>query len=146
VLEVPSASLNGPNIAVWAVTSDVEGQFDRMGRPAINTVLIPSGQKNAFNIGDPADDLEDFGDEVEATITALSSPANAAALTPVLLPDVLTFDTSSAAGFLNGRQLADDVIDAELNLLTEGGLTTDMVDSNDATFLNVFPYLAAPNN
>ena len=35
----------------------------------------------------------------------------------VLLPDVLTFDQSSTDGFLNGRQLADDVIDAELGLL-----------------------------
>jgi len=27
------------------------------------------------------------------------------------LPDILTYDTSSSAGFLDGRQLSDDVID-----------------------------------
>ena len=145
VLEVPSATLGGPNIAVWARTATGGSQFDRMGRPAINTALIPSARKNEYNQADPADDFVDFGADVEATITALSNAGNAAALTPILLPDVLTFDTSSTDGFLNGRQLADDVIDAELNLLTAGGLTTDGVDANDVAFPGVFPYLAAPH-
>lgn len=148
VLEVPSSDLIGgsSNIGVWARTVNRGLQFDRMGRPAINTALISTNAlKDQFNGSLTRDDLQNFSAEVEANITALSSPANAAALTPILLPDVLTFDTASNAGFLNGRKLGDDVIDAELNLLTEGGVTTDMVDNNDATFLNVFPYLAAPN-
>jgi len=49
-----------------------------------------------------------------------------------------------ATGFLNGRGLADDVIDAELGLITEGLITTDCVD-NDSTFLSGFPYLGVPN-
>jgi hypothetical protein len=40
--------------------------------------------------------------------------------------------------------LADDVIDAELNLITEGAITTDCVN-NDSTFLGDFPYLGVPN-
>ena len=57
---------------------------------------------------------------------------------------MLTFDTSKSAGFLNGRRLADDVIDAELGLITEGASTTDCVDKNDKAFPGAFPYLARP--
>ena len=79
------------------------------------------------------------------TLLALgNSQARADALANVLLPDILTYDTSSSAGFLNGRQLSDDAIDAELNLITNGKLTGDCV-SNDSTFSNAFPYLGSPN-
>ncbi len=145
VLEIPSSSLGGPNIGIWATTSDRGGQFDRVGRPAINTVLIPGGRKDEFNESDPVDDLANFGADVEASITGLSNATNAMALTPILLPDILTFDTSNAGGFLNGRRLEDDVIDAELTLLTDGGVTGDGIDENDADFSDTFPYLAAPN-
>ncbi len=142
VLEVPSTELGGPAIGVWARTVHGGSQQDRIGRPAINTVLIPSARKDEFNVGEPANDLAAFGDDVNATITALSDMANADALTPVLLPDVLTFDTSSADGFLNGRKLDDDVIDAELTLLTGSDTPIgDGVDMNDVAFQNVFPYL-----
>lgn len=145
VLEVPSSEL-GTNIGIWATTSDSGGQIDRMGRPAINTVLIPSARKQEFNEAAPANDLAAFGSDVEAAITGLSDAANASALTPILLPDVLTIDTSNASGFLNGRQLADDVIDAELTLLTASSTPIgDGVDANDQPFLNVFPYLAPAN-
>ena len=63
-------------------------------------------------------------------------------LTGILLPDILTFDTANASGFLNGRRLEDDVIDAELNLLTDGRVTGDGVDRNDVSFSPNFPYLA----
>jgi len=149
VLEVPSSVLNGAdsNIAVWARTTSRGDQFDRMGRPAISTALISSGQKDAYNAGDPTDDFEDFGAGLAATIATLNGgdTPTADAIAAILLPDVLTFDTSSAAGFLNGRKLADDVLDAELNLLTNGALTTDGVDANDVPFQAVFPYLAPAN-
>ncbi|MGZ4280572.1 MAG: DUF4331 family protein [Gaiellaceae bacterium] len=57
---------------------------------------------------------------------------------------MLTFDTSSSAGFLNGRKLTDDVIDAELGLITNGAVPGDCV-ANDSTFLSGFPYLGSPN-
>ena len=63
----------------------------------------------------------------------------------MLIPDILTYKTGNTDGFLNGRRLADDVIDAELNLVTNGGITTDCVD-NDSMFSNSFPFLAAANN
>ena len=75
----------------------------------------------------------------------------------LLLPDVLTLDTTSADGLvpgLNGRRPADDVIDFGLFVFT-GGLGTDnepagsavldsdCADANDVPFLDVFPYLAS---
>lgn len=152
VLELPNDFLTGggdSNIGVWATTATRQGgggRVDRMGRPAINTVLIGSANKDAFNRAHPRIDQERFGDEVRATITALSGDEDyAAALADVLLPDILTFDTASPVGFLNGRQLADDVIDAELALLTKGALDSDGVDGNDVDFSDAFPYLAPAN-
>ena len=155
VLEVPSVDLNGAdtNIAAWATTTDANGnQIDRVGRPAINTALIVGDdQKDLFNVSDTADDVANFQDAIAARISDLrgEDPQNPAgdvtALAGVLTPDVLTFDTADAGGFLNGRGLGDDVIDAELGLITDGGITGDGVDANDAVFLNVFPFLTQAN-
>ena len=119
-------------------------QFDRVGRPAINTALIPSSLKDAFNLGQPVNDPEDFGATVQATIESLNGGDSETAeiLTGILLPDVLTVDLNDPAGFLNGRGLADDVIDAELSLLTNGAVEGDGVDANDVPFPGTFPYLA----
>jgi hypothetical protein len=144
VLEVPSANFETQNINVWFVTRQGRKQTDRMGRPAINTVLIPAAKKDAFNAAHPKDDVEDYTADAVATITALGNAAGAAQLAATLLPDVISFDTTSTAGFLNGRRLEDDVIDAELNLLSNGAVTTDFVE-NDSVFGAGFPYLAPKN-
>ncbi len=146
VIELPRSSLSSSAISVSARTLVQGRQFDRMGRPAINTVLIPTAKKNSFNVSSPANDPQNFGADVEATLIALgNSQARAASLTSVLLPDVLTFDTSNASGFLNGRRLFDDVIDAELALLTDNPAAGDGVGANDVPFGNAFPYLAPPH-
>jgi hypothetical protein len=150
VLEVPSTLINGPGgstmIGVWARTVDGTGkQVDRMGRPAINTALVPDAMKDAFNQGSPSTDVTNFSGTVMATLLAFgNTQATATALTNVLLPDVLTFDTSMSAGFLNGRRLPDDVIDAEFGLLFPTAPHSDCI-SNDSTFLTHFPYLGVPN-
>jgi hypothetical protein len=147
VLEVPSASLVGatPNIGVWARTELNGQQMDRMGRPAINTVFQHTGaEKDAYNRGIPKNDRRDFTANVYGFLAQFYPPATATAITNVLLPDILTFDTSSSAGFLNGRKLSDDVIDAELGLVTNGAITTDCV-GNDSTFSAAFPYLGTAN-
>ncbi len=145
VLEVPSADLGPDNIGVWATTTLGGDQIDRMGRPAINTVFIPSAKKNSFNFGKPVHDQRDFRGDVVNTLVALgNSSGTANALADVLLPDILTVDTSSAAGFLNGRALANDVIDAELGLISGGAIPTDCV-ANDSAFSGAFPYLAPAN-
>jgi len=144
VLEVPSSALGATMVGVQARSLENGVQVDRTGRPAIATALIPGsvpGLRDAFNQGNPVNDLATFGAQVTASITSLSNAANAAALTPVLLPDLMTYNSSSNAGFLNGRNLTDDVIDASLNLLTAGAVTTDLAN-NDSNFSGIFPYLA----
>jgi len=156
VLEVPSSWLGSNNVGVWARTVLDDKQIDRMGRPAINTVFIPNNpfepkgsepsQKNAFNGGKPRNDQRDFRGEVVDTLEIFygAGSPTAQALADFLLPDVLTVDTSSSAGFPNGRGLSDDVIDIELGLVTNGAVTTDCV-GNDSAFTNSFPYLAPAN-
>ncbi|HKZ21326.1 MAG TPA: DUF4331 family protein [Acidimicrobiia bacterium] len=153
--EFPREELSG-TVGVWARTMLGDQQIDRMGRPAINTVFIPNNifepagsepsQRNAFNSGKPQHDQRDFRGEVEDTLEIFYGAGNPTvdALTDILLPDVLTVDFGSTTGFLNGRRLADDVIDAELGLVTNGAVTTDCV-GNDSAFSGTFPYLAAKN-
>ena len=110
------------------------------------TALIAADRKDAFNSTPPSQQWAVFGAEVTARITALSGDAAyAATIAAVLIPDIMTFELGNSSGFLNGRQLADDVIDAELSILTKGAVTTDGVGANDVAFPGVFPYLAAAN-
>lgn len=134
VLEIPSDWITDgdPNISVWARTKLNGEQADRTAIPALNTVFIPDEKKNAYNEGRPVGDRNRFGQFFGD-------------LADVLLPDRLPFDTTNTSGFLNGRQLADDVIDAELSLITDGAVTTDCVDANDVAFQTAFPYLAPPH-
>jgi hypothetical protein len=154
-------------IGVWATTNQGGAQVDRMGRPAIATVFIPNNPfepagsepslKNTYNHSLPSEDQAQFRSEVVDTLTLLFSlndgagdnksddPAKINALADIILPDILTFDTSNSQGFLNGRRPADDVIDAELGLVTEGAATTDCVSANDKAFPGAFPYLAGPH-
>jgi len=145
VLQVPTASLLDGSSAfgVWARTKVDGVQIDRMGRPAINTVLIPSGSKDAFNATHPMNDVAAWTSTVTASLLALNGdPTYSAAVAAILLPDILTIDTASPSAYLNGRALTDDVIDLSLSVVTNGALTTDCVDGNDLAFLGTFPYLA----
>jgi Domain of unknown function (DUF4331) len=170
VVEIDSAQLTRGKsmIGVWATTNKGNAQIDRMGRPAVATVFVPNNpfepkgsepsKKNTYNHTKPSADRAAFRGEVVDTLKVLFSLNDAAGdskaddagkidgLANVLLPDILTFDTAKSQGFLNGRRPADDVIDAELNLITEGAATTDCVSRNDKAFSNAFPYLAAPHS
>ena len=70
--------------------------------------------------------------------------AQAQGLADFLLPDVLTYDTATKAGGLNGRALSDDVIDIELGITTNGAVTSDGVGPH-SDYLAVFPYLGVPH-
>jgi len=138
-------------------------QVDRMAIPAINTALIPSASKDAFNQGQPINDVANFGTTAENTITGLRTavdavlgPQNggplgnltAAQVAAALIPDVVTIDFSMPVQFTNGRRLQDDVIDAALGVvLNRGGAAgvSDGINANDQSFLTAFPYLAADN-
>lgn len=154
VLRVPNTSLggNGKNIGVWATTEAKRGgkkvQLDQMGRPAINTVFnnqtAEHFDRDAFNRAQPSEQVAlGYRDHAEDVLTALGA-ADPAGLAAVLFADVLTYTTGNTGGFLNGRRLTDDVIDAELNLVTNGGVTGDCI-SNDSAFPGVWPYLAPAN-
>lgn len=147
VLSIPSSDFagSGTTAGVWAVTSKSGTVIDRMGRPAINTVFIPADQKDNFNATKPSSDVSAWKPTVVAKLEALGrTPADADTLANALLPDILTFDTGQAFAFLNGRALANDVIDAELQLITGNNAATDNV-ANDSTFLTALPFLGAPN-
>ncbi|MCA9868464.1 MAG: DUF4331 family protein [Anaerolineae bacterium] len=157
VVEIPSWRLTGDTstINVWARTIDRMEVIDRMGKPALNTVFIDSADKDAYNKTTPTDDLAMWGDRFVAVLQLFGGydDATAQTITGLLLPDVLTLDTSSTDGFvgtLNGRQLSEDVIDFELTVVTGGligtpGIPGDCVDANDQPFLASFPYLADAN-
>ncbi len=157
VLEVPNKALGtNPTIGVWARTAkplSAPVQIDRAGRPAINTVFNHGGDKNTFNSITPDQDRTTLNAEgvtflqsFVSTLMTLGGYSEGAAMSiaEILLPDVLTYDFSSSAGFLNGRQLADDVIDIELGLVTNGGLKTDKVGPH-TDYLSHFPYLGTPH-
>lgn len=147
VLEVPTSSFGATNVGLWCRTLKGKKQFDRMGRPGINTVLIGAADKDAFNSTSPRNDVATWRAKMVANLMAppLSNTQQAAnGLVAVLLPDILTYDTTNAGGFLNGRKLQDDVIDAALGLLSNNAVTTDNV-GNDSAFKATFPYLADAN-
>jgi hypothetical protein len=169
VLEVPDSEL-GRHIGVWGQTTWWDGSTwmpgDQMGRPAINTVfnnkLIDPNSgatKNAFNATPPSrqrtGDGGQFRANIIATLTNINaalgtghpdySTADAEGLADFLLPDILTYDTSTKAGNLNGRALSDDVIDIELGITTNGSVTSDGVDAH-SDYLKAFPYLGDPHH
>jgi hypothetical protein len=153
-LEVPNRAGLGanPHIGVWARTlipatmqPDHFVQADQMGRPAINTVFNHGNDKNVFNVTQPVDQRAGFESSFIATLAGFGHPAaEAKSIAELLLPDILTYDYGSAAGFLNGRKLTDDVIDIELNLVSNGAVTTDKVGPH-TDYLSTFPFLGAPH-
>jgi hypothetical protein len=154
----------------WDGSSWVAG--DQMGRPAINTVFntklvdTHSGQtKNRFNTTPPSEQRTAFGGlfrtNAIATLTnfnaVVTNPkfgthcpdydaATAGAIADILLPDTITYNVTTPANgaALNGRALADDVIDAELGITTNGCVTSDGVSAH-TDYLSSFPYLGVPH-
>lgn len=120
-------------------------QVERMGNPAVSTALIPSAQKDIFNLGSPEDDAADFAGSIVASLQSLgTNDENIGILASVALPDTLKLDTTAPAGFPNGRGLADDVIDTLFFFIFNQTPVSDGVQANDVEFLNEFPYMAAP--
>jgi hypothetical protein len=164
VLEVPDGAL-GTNIAVWADTRQATGSgwaiVDQMGRPAINTVFnglpaVPasgtSADKESFNVTPPSmqDDSALYRDHVKAVLAALGgyTEPTLSVLAGVLIPDAITYDTSSmGTNILNGRALTDDVIDAELQIVLNNPAASDCVGVHGdvVAMQGIFPYLASPH-
>jgi len=169
IMAVAFTSCNKDNPANSGVEfSGTYVQADQMGRPAVNTVFVSGGSKDAFNTTIPSAQNAAFQGMFETNLTGLS-PAfanagdqnalgqNAAAFTGLLATDVLNVSLDGTTTFydgtnvLTGRALADDAITVELLLIFGGEdftenptLSDDHVDANDKTFLTSFPYVAAP--
>ncbi|MGH7718772.1 MAG: DUF4331 family protein [Gemmatimonadaceae bacterium] len=141
-------------------------QIERLGNPLVSEVTLAKRDHGFHNSGNPSTDVADFRAKVEAFITGVAgrSPALAATISGVLLPDMLIVQTDRAAntsGWLTwalangygGRNLSDDVVDAGLDAIfgdllsptgATPGLSTDNVPANDKAFAATFPYLAPP--
>ncbi|AWG22539.1 hypothetical protein FFWV33_13880 [Flavobacterium faecale] len=154
---------NNDNATAAVDFSGTYTQQDQMGRPAINTVFVASGQpKDDFNGTIPSEMGAKYRSVFKTRLLALNSgyttnalTLNADAFTGVLATDVLGVSTTGKTTFfdgtnvLTGRALGDDVIDTELLLIFGGpngtanaGLTKDNVNKNDKDFTAAFPYLA----
>ncbi|HTE21156.1 MAG TPA: DUF4331 family protein [Armatimonadota bacterium] len=124
-------------------------QVERNGFPVINTVLIPTPLKDAFNRSIPSKDPERFRAPAVTRVTQIlgGNATQAAHVVDFLLPDAMPFNLSSNAGFPNGRRPEDDVIDTALQVLTGNPAITDNVQSNDRTppVLPDFPFFAPPH-
>lgn len=84
-------------------------QEDQMGRPAINTVFVSSGDKDAFNTTVPSAQgsafAAKFNDKLLALNPAYTTNAlglDAATFTGVLATDVLTVSTEGKTTFFDG--------------------------------------------
>jgi hypothetical protein len=158
VIELPDHKLWADTIRVWADTSIKEDgarrQVERMGLPTINTVFNHTdATKEAYNRAHPRRDVADYSDDVSGVVALITDLAGTAAdpeaygdaIADVLLPDVISYNTSKPANFaeLNGRALADDVIDVALTVVANTPLS-DCV-GNDSTFRASFPYIGLPN-
>jgi hypothetical protein len=165
VIGVSATTLRGRNTHRSEINAPFDtGDFvpvDRLGVPAINTVLIPFARKDEYNRSTPQDDAAGkFANDIVATLKSLGTDAThigILASVAVTKGDMLRLDTSiansgpqggtnAAAAFPNGRRPADDVIDTILFLVTNGSLTTgDHVNANDVPFRDTFPFFAAPH-
>ena len=137
-------------------------QSDQVGRPAVNTVFVSSGNKDDFNTTIPSNMQAQYQQSFQDRLLALNGNysenalgQDATAFTTLLSNDILNVATSGVTTFfdgqnvLTGNNLRDDEIDVELLLIFGGpdgnsnpGLTSDNVDSNDREYLDTFPYLA----
>jgi len=122
-------------------------RVDRMGMPAVSTVLVGAARKNAYNDANPNGDMAFAGDFI-GSLTGLHMAldddfaglnlqtcsmvtlvgglpeclgqeyAPGRTVASLVVPnDVLRLDLTAAAGFPNGRKLADPVIDVTLAVL-----------------------------
>jgi hypothetical protein len=149
VLEMPNTALGEGQVGFWCRVLGPENgdlsQIDRVARPLTNILYNEGEDKNAFNQVGPEQDRDLFLEEFAAVLEANGyAPGEARTIAKTLLPDVLAYDHRVAAAFPNGRKLDDDIVDAALDLFTNGRITSDGVPPH-RDMLDSFPYLGAPH-
>jgi hypothetical protein len=128
---------------------------DRMGIPAVNTVLIPFARKDEYNFSTTQDDAAGkFAPDIIAFLQSLGTNEeniNILASVAVLNGDFLRLNfnlpntgdgggNNAGSGFPNARRLSDDVIDAFLTFAANQTPLGDSVPSNDVPLTNTFPF------
>ena len=151
VVDVPNAVLGaGSPLWIWGRTmAPVNGEIvtvDQAGRPGTNNAFnAPVEDRLEFDATPPSEQLARFGDRFLAFLRSLGyTDAEAAALLPSYLPDVLGYDPSQPPGYPNGRRLTDDTADLLAALLTRGRITSDLAGPH-TDLLAEFPFLGPPH-
>lgn len=144
------------NIVINGYNGFTKAAYDSLGM----TKAMRDTAKDLSNTQSPANDIANYRSFWTTAIGAVFPDSTktrpdqlkASELATALTPDVYTLDMTKATSFatLNGRLLADDVVDVELQLLSgvngkDGNpAATDGVNANDRPFTTTFPYLAGP--
>jgi Domain of unknown function (DUF4331) len=146
VLEVPNSALGlQPRIGIWGRTMiQTPGKFtpvNQMGRPGTN-VFRQGADTNTIP---PVHQREHFNSRYVAMFQTFGyTEAQANELALQWLPDILPYDYTIPAGYPNGRQLADDVVDNVIEIMTQGKMKDDLVTAH-TNYLVDFPYLGIPH-
>ena len=147
VLEVPNSDLGSqPQIGIWGRTMAlVHGTLtpvNQMGRPGTN-VFRRGCDTNSIS---PAQQREQFSSQYVTMFKEFGySEAEATTLAMGWLPDILPYNYMSAAGYPNGRQLTDDIVDNVVEIMTQGKMKDDLVHPH-TNYLAEFPYLGIPHD
>jgi uncharacterized protein DUF4331 len=146
VLEVPNSALGSqPQIGIWgramALVHGTLTPVNQMGRPGTNVFR----QGANTNTTPPAQQREKYLAQYQAMFETFGcSEAEALRLAEEWLPDILPYSYTSAAGYPNGRQLTDDVVDQVVEIMTRGKMKDDLVYPH-TNYLAEFPYLGIPH-
>jgi hypothetical protein len=160
VLEVPTSMIGRGRVHGWATASlhghAPEVQVSRWGLPLITNIFMPDpAMREDFNRAAPAEDVSRFSSQIADVATKLTRLAGSAAdpasygqtlgqrLCPVTLPYELDSEANFAVNSLNGRGLADDVMDVMLTLATNTSLS-DGVAPDRSRIRDEFPYFGEP--
>jgi hypothetical protein len=160
VLEVPTSMIGKGLVHGWATASlhghAPEIQVSRWGLPLITNIFMTDpAMREAFNRAAPAEDISQFSAriaDVAAKLTRLAGSATdpagygkmlAQKLCPVTLPYELDTPACFTVDRLNGRGLADDVMDVILTLATNTPLS-DGVAPDTSRMREEFPYFGEP--
>lgn len=164
VLEVPDEALGVEEIGFWGTTAlatDAGGwrQIQRAAKPLVGFLMHPidSELADAYNAGEPRDDVRDYGPRLVALVSGAvkamgtcTDPASYAEhVRDNLLPDILRYKVGTAANFgfaaHNGRGFVERtpevICTMVLNTAIPHGLTSDAAAGQPR---HGFPYLPLP--
>lgn len=163
VFEVPNDLIGKGRINAWATISlhghAPEVQVSRWGLPLITHIFLndpaSSDLKEEFNASIPSEDVDRFAPAIAAFAERMTTYAGSAPnpsdygkqLAARLCPTTLPYELGTLAAFnlatINGRSLADDVMDVILTLAANKPLA-DGVAPDPARIHKQFPYYGAP--